>query len=177
MAGPLKQESEHSRQDKNGVQHAESGGHSIRASSGSLVHPGGEPALPRTVLFVSEDDSFRSTTRAYLEDEGLLVRSCADASRLPTLFFSRPGAGAAYSRGIDLLLIDVDALGAAGLRLAAELTSFEPDLPVIVISTPSAEKGFLTSMQRRGWKFVKKPVSIPELLEKIHGALLNLRGT
>lgn len=125
-----------------------------------------------TVLFVSDDDYFRSTMRAYLDAEGFLVRSCGDTARVPALFFSDSGrgasAGAVQSACIDQLLIDVHSLGATGIRLAAELTRFAPDLPVIVISTPEAAKSQWTAMARRNWNFLYKPVLLPELLELVN---------
>lgn len=137
------------------------------------------PANAGTVLLVSNDDCLRSTVRAYLEHEGFTVRSCADAARVPDLFFCRPGEPAAaerggisgHSSGIDLLLMDVHALGATGLRLAAALTSFDPDLPVIVISAADAGKNAWAGMARRGWKFLNTPVLVPELLGVIYTAL------
>lgn len=134
----------------------------------------GPPATAATVLFVSGDDRFRSTMRAFLQGSGLQVRSCADAARIPELFFNRRGSAAHPSsspRGVDLLLIDVDALGATGLRLAAELSGFEPDLPVVVIGAPEAEATAFRALSGRGWKFLHKPVLLPRLLELIYQAL------
>lgn len=116
-----------------------------------------------TVLFVSDDDYFRTTARAYLEHVGLSVRSCADAARVPELFFCKPA--------IDLLLVDVHAIGSTGLLLAAELTAFADDLPVIIISTPNGESTTSAVISSHGWKFLNKPVLLPELLETIHAAL------
>jgi DNA-binding response OmpR family regulator len=116
-----------------------------------------------TVLFVSDDDYFRTTARAYLEHVGLAVRSCADAARVPELFFRKPA--------IDLLLVDVHAIGSTGLLLAAELTGFADDLPVIIISTTNGKNGTSAAISSHGWKFLSKPVLLPELLEAIHAAL------
>jgi DNA-binding NtrC family response regulator len=123
---------------------------------------GGNASLG-TVLFVSDDDYFRTTARAYLEHVGLSVRSCADAARVPELFFRKPA--------IDLLLVDVHAIGSTALLLAAELTGFANDLPVIIISPPNGEDSALSAISIQGWKFVSKPVLLPELLEAIHAAL------
>jgi DNA-binding response OmpR family regulator len=116
-----------------------------------------------TVLFVSDDDYFRTTARAYLEHVGLAVRSCADAARVPELFFSKPA--------IDLLLVDVHAIGMTGLLLTAELTAFANDLPVIIISAPNGESNTSAAVASQGWKLLNKPVLLPELLEAIHAAL------
>lgn len=135
-----------------------------RAESGSCPQAlTGTASRLGTVLFVSDDDYFRSTMRAYLEHLDFVVRSCADAARVPELFFRGPR--------VDLLLMDVHAMGATGLRLAAELTGFEPQLPVIVIAAPDLEKNALASIARRGWKFLSKPVLLPELLGLIYNAL------
>lgn len=136
--------------------------------SGEAAQPGrNSGAEGATVLFVSDDDYFRSTMRAYLEHVGFKVRSSADAARIPELFFRQPGAGAA----VDLLLIDVHALGSTGLRLAAELTCFVPDLPVVIITSPGMDEGELSGIVRQGWKFLNKPVLLPQLLGVILSAL------
>ncbi len=116
-----------------------------------------------TVLFVSDDDYFRATARAYLEHVGLSVRSCADPTRVPDLFFRKPA--------IDLLLVDIHAIGTAGLPLAAELAAFTADLPVIIISAPNGGNSASAAMPNRSWKILSKPVLLPELLEAIHAAL------
>jgi FixJ family two-component response regulator len=120
-----------------------------------------------TVLFVSDDDYLRSTMCVYLEQMGFLVRSCADAARIPDLFFRTQKTGSA----VDLLLIDVHAMGVAGLRLAAELTRFEPELPVVIIAPPGTEECDLAGFTRRGWKFLNKPVLLSRLLGVIRSAL------
>jgi DNA-binding response OmpR family regulator len=133
------------------------------AANVSTEDAGAGTPLLGTVLFVSDDDYFRTTVRAYLEHVGLAVRSCADAARVPELFFSKPA--------IDLLLVDVHAIGSTGLLLAAELTAFADDLPVIIISNPNGESTTSAVIPSQGWKFLSKPVLLPELLETIHAAL------
>jgi CheY-like chemotaxis protein len=122
-----------------------------------------------TVLFVSDDDYLRSTMRSYLEHVGFQVRSCADAARIPELFFDTPEAGSQ----VDLLLIDVHTLGLTGLRLAAELTCFQPELPVVVIAPPGMEESDLAGIARLEWKFLSKPVLLPKLLGIIRSTLEN----
>lgn len=140
-------------------------------SDSSLKTAPDDPSLLGTVLLVSDDNYFRSTMRAYLEHAGIPVRSCADAARVPELFFHGAGPGSSPGSSVDLLLIDVHAMGLTGLRLAAELTGFKPDLPVVVISAPDPQKAALARIARRGWKFLNKPVLLPELLGVIHSAL------
>jgi CheY-like chemotaxis protein len=148
---------------------------SSASNSGARPHSDREPAdasaenaaagLPwqGTVLFVSDDDYFRATARAYLEHVGLSVRSCADPTRVPDLLFRKPA--------IDLLLADVHSIGTAGVPLAAGLAAFASDLPVIIISAPNGDNGYLTAISNRNWKILSKPLLLPELLEAIHTAL------
>lgn len=138
-----------------------------KQSAAAAHGQGSIEAPPATVLFVSDDNYFRSTMRACLEHMGLTVRSSADAARIPELFFQQPGAGTA----VDLLLIDVHALGQTGFLLAAELTSFAPDLPVVIITSPGMEEGQLAGIARQGWKLLNKPVLLPQLLGVIRRAL------
>jgi CheY-like chemotaxis protein len=124
---------------------------------------GGDSAY-ETVLFVSNDDYFRSMMRAYLEHVGYNVLSCAEPGQaLPRLF---------RGAGFHLALIDMHALGAAAAMLmAGELTESRADLPVILIAGPNAEQEILLQVEQRGWKCLNKPLLLPELLEIIHRAL------
>jgi CheY-like chemotaxis protein len=115
-----------------------------------------------TVLCVSDDDYVRCVVRAYLEHVGFKVRCCSDASRAPELFFREPT--------VDLLLIDVDALGTAGLSLAAGLAAFSRDLPIVVISAVKSEELSFPGRSWGNWHFLAKPIVVPELLEVIRGA-------
>lgn len=179
-SSPVREPADKKRRQKNNQQHRSEPTASLRpvlsAASGGMRPRSGKDAANDstgdadasapplgTVLFVSDDDYFRTTARAYLEHVGLSVRSCADAARVPDLFFCKPA--------IDLLLVDVHAIGSTGLLLAAELTAFSDDLPVIVISTPNGECAASAVISSQGWKFLNKPVLLPELLETIHAAL------
>jgi DNA-binding NtrC family response regulator len=140
----------------------DSAGASARAAA---EIPGGNAPdpPPKTVLFVSGDEYLRTTMRAYMEHVGYQVRCCADAARVPEMFFH--GAGA------DLLLMDLHLLGATGLRLAAELTGFAPDLPVIAICAPAQDMRGFSGVTPQSWRFLRKPVVLPELLGLIRNAL------
>jgi CheY-like chemotaxis protein len=124
---------------------------------------GGDSAF-ETVLFVSNDDYFRSMMRAYLEHVGYNVLSCAEPGQaLPRLF---------QGAGISLALVDMDALGpAAAMLLAGQLTESRADLPVILITGPNAEPEILLQVEQKSWKCLNKPLLLPELLEIIHRAL------
>lgn len=123
-----------------------------------------EAALPRvTVLLVSDDQYFRTTMRAYLEHVGFRVRCGGDFKRAPELLLR--------GVGVDLLLIDAHSTGAAGLGLAADLSTSAPDLPVIVICAPNTGTREVPRMSLRGWRFVSMPVALPELLGLIRNLL------
>ncbi len=102
--------------------------------------------------------------RAYLEHVGYNVLSCAESGQALPKFFR--GAG------INLVLIDMHALGAAAaVLLAGQLTGSRAGLPVILIAGPNAEHDTLLQVEQRGWKCLTKPLLLPELLEIIHRAL------
>jgi len=127
------------------------------------LETGGDSAL-ETVLFVSSDGYFRSMMRAYLEHVGYNVLSCAEPGQALPRFFRVAEIG--------LVLIDMDALGAAAASLLADqLTESRADLPVILIVGPGASDDTLSQIEQRGWRFQIKPLLLPELLEMIHCAL------
>ncbi len=131
--------------------------------SQEFLETGRDSAL-ETVLFVSNDDYFRSMMRAYLEHVGYGVLSCAEPGQALPRFFR--------VANISLALIDMHALGVpAGLLLASQLTESRPDLPVILIVGPNPDHDTLLRIEHRGWKSVSKPLLLPELLVIIHRAL------
>ena len=162
---------------KRGANHRKQGKAARSAHEPTRTHPRSVPsALPQdeletgsdsaseTVLFVSNDDYFRSMMRAYLEHVGYNVLSCAEPGQALPNFF----------RGsvIQLALVDMHALGpAAAILLANQLTASRADLPIILIAGPNAEKEMRLQVEQKGWKCLNKPLLLPELLEIIHRAL------
>lgn len=119
--------------------------------------------VPHTVLFLSDDDYFRSMMRAYLEHMGFRVLSCAKSRFTSEIFLRGPR--------VNLLLIDMHALGTSAVLLASEITDADPSLPVIFICEPNCAQDTLDAIARRGWEFLTKPLLLPELLGLIRKAL------
>ncbi|MGB6686242.1 MAG: response regulator [Terracidiphilus sp.] len=93
---------------------------------------------------------------------GFLVVSCADVERACHVLDCGHGA--------DLPLVDLHLLGAPGLELASQVSDNRPAKPVIVLTGPDTGDHALGSILIRGWKFLRKPFLLPDLLGLIQPA-------
>jgi len=118
---------------------------------------------PGNILLVDDDSDIRSLTRTFLEHEGYHVYAASDAERASHIFHS--------ASHIDLLITDYYMPQRSGMELALELKVLHPALLVLVISGALIAPLQLDQMQTRGWNFLAKPFSLPQLLSKVHTLL------
>jgi two-component system, chemotaxis family, response regulator Rcp1 len=69
----------------------------------------------------------------------------------------------------DLILLDINLPRLSGLEVLASIKSDErlKEIPVIMLTTSSAEKDILTSYAHHANRFITKPVDLPRFLEVI----------
>jgi DNA-binding NtrC family response regulator len=104
-----------------------------------------------------------------LNEKGYQVLSAASVEEALKLFEEN-------QKKISLLLTDVVLPDRNGLDLANELTKIFPQLPVILSSGYTGDKGNWDKIQRLGYQFLKKPYSMNELLNAIYQALYKSRS-
>lgn len=85
-----------------------------------------QAALQRKVLIVDDDLALLELYQRVLENRGFVV-SAASRGEHAVEFHTQLGR-------FDLLITDIDMPGQSGIDLAAELTSRQPDLPVLFIT-------------------------------------------
>lgn len=125
-----------------------------------------QPGLTKRVLkivIVSDDRYFCGLVRSYLESAGLSVFVCTTSERAENLFLSRSG--------IDLWIIDVQALGLEAVYIATRVSELNPEVPLLVIDGPRHDQVSLRSLLPGGWILLKKPVELPDLLANVHRML------
>jgi DNA-binding NtrC family response regulator len=118
--------------------------------------------LQKRILLVDQDPDLRKLTGAFLQAEGYRVFSCGDPQRAVRTFCNQDA--------IDLLLTDLHMPDASGMRLACEISSVYPALPIIISGSILTDEVW-TSIQYFGWHFLSKPFHIPDVLELIRELL------
>lgn len=116
-----------------------------------------------TILLVDDDPDIRALARTFLEHIGFRVLSSADPDRAAQIFLA--------SSRVDLLITDQNMPGRSGMELAKQLTTLQPDLPVLMISGAALEPGMSEQFTQPGWKFLPKPFALPALLDAVHAIL------
>lgn len=117
----------------------------------------------RKILIVDDDPDIRSLTRTFLEHEGYIVYTCGNPDRAAQIF--------RRSTDIDLVITDFSMPHRSGLDLARELKVLRPSLQVLIISGVIVSSVQMDQMQVRGWRFLPKPFSLPQLLSEVHRIL------
>ena len=121
-------------------------------------------SLTGSVLLVEDDPAVRNLTHMFLEEAGLSVIEAASAE--DALDMSR------WKRDdLRLLVTDLMLPGKDGVSLATELLSRFPELKVILISGYT-EHGLPDPMSVKGAKFLSKPFSRCELIERAVSLLM-----
>jgi len=118
----------------------------------------------KTILLVDDDPDLRSLTRTFLEHEGYTVVSCGDADRALQIFRKVPP----NATPIDLLITDYYMPQRTGMDLALELKKLDAKLPVLLISGGLISPESTQRLHTEGWRFLRKPFAVPDLLSAVH---------
>ena len=125
---------------------------------------GSVPTGKERILFVDDEDLVLRSIQPALERLGYRVTGRTSAAEALSLFREKPGE-------FDLVLTDQTMPGMTGEKLAREILSLRPGIPVI-LSTGFSELVQETDARALGIRdFILKPFSISEIAEKIRKAL------
>jgi two-component system, cell cycle sensor histidine kinase and response regulator CckA len=146
----------------------------LRNSGGDVIvrDTGYEILLPRmadsvqterakdVVLVVDDEESIRSLVRKVLERAGYSVieAESGEAALKASLGHAGP---------ISLLLSDVVMPGMGGVELAENLSLRRPEMRTLLISGYTGETALASARLPRGFEFLQKPFSLPDLLGKV----------
>jgi two-component system nitrogen regulation response regulator NtrX len=116
------------------------------------------------VLVVDDEVDIRELVAGILEDEGYSVRTAAD---------SDAALAAIRARRPSLLVQDIWMQGGGldGLELLDLVKSFDPDLPVVMISGHGNIETAVSSIKRGAYDFLEKPFKSDRLLLVVERAL------
>ncbi|MFP4058749.1 MAG: ATP-binding protein [Candidatus Brocadiia bacterium] len=133
------------------------------ALSGQPLPPEGDR---QRVALVGIDEALRDTLRPILKDGQCEVLSPPDRAALLEL---------AQENTLDLVLVDLDALGAEPGPLTRDIKSVAPQTMVMPVSSQASAEGPIEAMRAGAYDFFKKPCSDEELRRRVHRALENKR--
>ncbi|HEY7221335.1 MAG TPA: UDP-3-O-acyl-N-acetylglucosamine deacetylase [Candidatus Binatia bacterium] len=126
-----------------------------------------EPAAPKTILVVDDEDGVRESVREVLSDEGYRVVDTADGTQvLRIIEEQRP----------DLVLLDIWMPQMDGIGLLKEIKTQEPDINVVMVSGHGNIHTAVTATKFGAFDFIEKPVSLDGLLSTVQRALGEMTG-
>jgi len=118
------------------------------------------------VALVGVEAELAGRLRAILDDEGCEVMALADTDVL----LERVAEGA-----LDLVVIDLDSMGAEPGGITAEIKGASPQTMVMPLSAQSSAEIAIEAMRAGAYDFFQKPVSTEELRHRLHRAIENKR--
>ena len=116
------------------------------------------------ILLVEDEEGIREFVGNLLKEKGFQVISASTVQEALKLFND-------HQKKVDLLFTDVVLPDRSGLDLVNDLTKVLPHLPVVLSSGYTGDKSDWEKIQKLGYRFLKKPFSMNELLIAIFKSL------
>ena len=126
----------------------------------SRGNPGKVLSVPR-ILIVDDDRSIRRTLEKFLGGEGYEVATAQDA----------PGAIAAATPEIDLMLLDLGLPGGSGFDVITALSERDAAPTIVVVTARDDMQSTVKAIQLGAYEYLVKPVDIDRLREVVKTAL------
>jgi chemotaxis family two-component system response regulator Rcp1 len=123
-----------------------------------------ETGRPVEILLVEDNPGDVRLTKETLQDSRLLNRMCVVSDGVEAMaFLRREGSYAAAARP-DLILLDLNLPRMDGREVLAEIKADEElrRIPVIVLTTSSAEKDILKTYDLHANCYITKPVNLDQ---------------
>jgi DNA-binding response OmpR family regulator len=125
------------------------------------------PAAPRRrVLIIEDEPDLVRGLRAALEFEGFEILASG---------LGREGIRIARERGPDLVLLDLMLPDVNGFTACEEIRSFNPVLPIIMLTARSQESDKIRGLESGADDYVTKPFSVGELVARINAIFRRLQ--
>lgn len=112
------------------------------------------------ILLVDDDEDVRGSIEACLADREHSVRAYATAREaLAVMEFFEP----------ELVVSDIQMPGMDGIELLKRIRERDLDLPVVLMTAEQTVDTAVKALRQRAYDYLKKPVSLKELLAVIDG--------
>ena len=119
---------------------------------------------PTTVLIVDDDDVLRESMAKALDKNGFTTLEAGDA-------FEARKALMEASAGVDLIIMDLVLPGLEGREAANLLLARAPEVRILFTSGYTSQESARMGRLPPGHAFIRKPFSLPELIEAVRAAL------
>lgn len=124
------------------------------------------PQTRSVLLVVDDDDGVREALHLILDDDYTVVDGADGRTALSVI----------RARHVDLVLLDILMPELDGIEILKELRSFEPHLPVIMMTAVRTVRTAVATMKLGAADYITKPFQEPELLAAIRSALEERRA-
>lgn len=115
-----------------------------------------------SILIVDDDPQLRQSFEKLLVQEGHTVRLASTAES---------GIVQVRTHRFDLLIMDVRLPGMSGLEAFQRVRTFQPKLPVIIMTAYSSTETAIEATKMGAFDYVLKPFDIPDILALINQAI------
>jgi DNA-binding response OmpR family regulator len=112
----------------------------------------------RSILIIEDEQFLSDTLRLILEKHGYAVTAAATGE---------DGYSFVRNKSFDLTLLDIHLKGLSGSELLKELHDCCPDMRILVVTGDVSQGAYREVMQKGADDVMYKPVSPPDLLNKI----------
>jgi PAS domain S-box-containing protein len=112
------------------------------------------------ILLVEDEEAVRTFATRALRENGYVVCEAACADEALDIFDREAGR-------FDIVFSDVVLPGLSGIRLVDRLLALRPDLEVLLSSGYTDQKSQWPVIREKGFRFLQKPYSLPDLLGAI----------
>jgi CheY-like chemotaxis protein len=116
------------------------------------------------VLLVEDQQEVRELVMTVLRDNGYVVLEAESAEEAAVIFERE-------KENLKLVFSDVVLPGKSGVQLVEELVSLKPELHVLLSSGYTDERSQWSVIRERGFRFLQKPYTLPDLLGTVREAI------
>jgi two-component system, cell cycle sensor histidine kinase and response regulator CckA len=116
------------------------------------------------ILLVEDEEMVRNYIVKILRNQSYVVFEASDAQEALKIFKKEQGE-------FDLIFSDVILPDMTGIKLVAELLAEKPHIPILLGSGYADHESEWPVIQEKGYRFIGKPYSLPDLLRNIRQLL------
>ena len=124
---------------------------------------GAETLIKKKLLIVDDESSILGLLKTYLQENGYEVFTASQSSKAMEII---------QSKSPDMAILDIMLADENGLELLAEIKEFNPDIPVLIMTSMGYEEDLLQEAKRKGANsYISKHLPLDQLLMEIHRQL------